>query len=234
MKELSINHTVNWHNKLGVKPYAKFWPKENPDVEIVNIMDNSLQSESLRTGSLTKEVARKMIFYYQTEELTDNDLLMCFCTTMGLGTKLARQIIYKPLFNVDESITKEAAKTGKKLAILATIPICALVTKALLETEASEIKEHIEIKSVINEAVFKHLLKREITQHNKFICNELEKLEHKIDIIVHKQISLVHVQFMCKVPIIQVRHSGFANAGKLLVQLENSISINNYHLAQWN
>ncbi|HPE74664.1 MAG TPA: aspartate/glutamate racemase family protein [Draconibacterium sp.] len=154
MKKLAIIHTVNWYNKSVIEPFANPWLKENPDVEIINIMDDSLLSESLPYGGPTKEVIRRMILYYQAAEATDADVLMCSCTTMGPGTRIARQMINKPVFNIDEPMAKEAVAKGKKLGILATVPTNAPATRTLLEMEAAETRKHIEIKSVINEPAF--------------------------------------------------------------------------------
>jgi len=216
MKKLAIIHTVSWYNKSVIEPFAIPWLKENPDVAIINIMDDSLLSESLPNGGPTKEVIKRMVFYYQAAEATGADVLMCSCTTMGPGTRAARQMINKPLFNIDEPMAKEAVAKGTKLGILATVPTSAPATRALLETEAAETGKNIEIKTVINESAFHYLLKGEIDRHNEIVCQELEKLQYEVDVIVLGQISLAQVQFKAKVPVLQVGHSGFAYARKLL------------------
>jgi Asp/Glu/hydantoin racemase len=113
-------------------------------------------------------------------------------------------------------MAKEAVAKGKKLGILATVPTSAPATRALLEMEAAETGKQIEIKTVINEAAFQHLLKGEIERHNELVHKELEKLQREVDVIVLGQISLAQIKFDAKVPILQVGHSGFAHARKLL------------------
>ena len=216
MKKLAIIHTVNWYNKSVIEPFAVPWLKENPDVEIFNIMDDTLLSESLPNGGPTKEVIRRMILYYQAAEATGADVLMCSCTTMGPATRLARQMIRKPLFNIDEPMAKKAVATGTKLGILATVPTSAPATKTLLEKESAAAGRTIEIKTVINEAAFQHLLKGEVDDHNELVHRELEKLQHEVDVIVLGQISLAQIKFEAKVPVLQVGHSGFAYARELL------------------
>lgn len=216
MKKLVIIHTVSWYNKSVIQPFAEPWLKENPDVQIINILDDSLLSESLLNGGPTKEVIRRMVLYYQAAEATGADVLMCSCTTMGPGTRVARQMTNKPIFNIDEPMAKEAVSRGTKLGILATVTTSAPATKALLELEASEKGKNIEIKTVINHMAFQHLLNGDVELHNQLVCQELEKLQHKVDVIVLGQISLAQIHFEAKVPILQVGHSGFAYARKLL------------------
>jgi Asp/Glu/hydantoin racemase len=216
MKKLAIIHTVNWYNKSVIEPFAEPWLKENPDVEITNIMDDSLLSESLSNGGPTKKVIQRMVLYYQAAEATGADVLMCSCTTMGPGTRAARQMIKKPLFNIDEPMAKEAVAKGRKLGILATVPTSAPATRALLEMEAEEQNKEITVKTVINEQAFKYLLAGELEKHNELVCQELEKLQNEVDVIVLGQISLAQIKFQAKVPILQVGHSGFNYARELL------------------
>lgn len=216
MKKLAIIHTVNWYNKSVIEPFANPWLKENRDVEIINIMDDSLLSESLPNGGPTKEVIKRMVLYYQAAEATGADLLMCSCTTMGPATRAARQMINKPLFNIDEPMAKEAVAKGSVIGILATVPTSAPATKALLQMEADEQKKQIEIKTVINEKAFKYLLAGDVEKHNELVHAGLEKLQHEVDVIALGQISLAQIKFEAKVPILQVGRSGFDYARKLL------------------
>lgn len=221
-RKLAIIHTVNWYNKSVIEPFAKPWLQENPDVEIINIMDDSLLSESLPNGGPTKEVIRRMVLYYQAAEATGADLLMCSCTTMGPATRAARLMINKPLFNIDEPMAKEAVSKGRVIGILATVPTSAPATRALLQMEADERKKQIEIKTVINEKAFKYLLAGDVEKHNALVHAELEKLQHEVDVIALGQISLAQINFNAKVPILQVGRSGFSHARKLLDSLNHS------------
>src|SRR5665648_213688 len=150
MKRLVLIHTVSWYNKSVIQPFSDPWQKENPDVEIINIMDDSLLSESLANGGPTKEVTRRMINYFMAAEIMGADVTMCTCTTMGHCTRVAREIIKIPIFNIDEPMANEAVNTGKVIGILATVPTSAPATKTQLEIEAGAQHKNIVIKTVIN------------------------------------------------------------------------------------
>jgi len=216
MKKLALIHTVSWYNSSVINPFVTPWLKENPDVEIINIMDDSLLSESLSNGGPTKMVTKRMINYFLAAEASGADVIMSTCTTMGSCTRLARKIINTPAFNIDEPMAKEAVKKGKVLGILATVPTSAPATKLLLEIEAEEQQKEIVIKTAINEDAFKYLLKGETEKHNDLVYNELDKLQSEVDVIVLGQISLAQIKFNAKVPILQVGLSGFNYARRLL------------------
>lgn len=216
MKKLALIHTVNWYYRSVIQPFADPWQKMNPDVEIINIMDDSLLAESLSNGGPTKNVTKRMLNYYLAAESAGADVIMCSCTTMGPCTRVARQIIHKPILNIDEPMAKEAVSRGRVLGILATVPTSAPATKMLLEMEAREQQKEVVIKVTINEEAFKYLINGEINKHNEIIYHELEKIQDEVDVIVLGQVSLAQIIFKSKIPIFQVGHSGFNYARKLL------------------
>ena len=215
-KILALVHTVNWYPKVINEPFADPWLKENADVEIVNIMDDSLLAESLTNQGPTPAVIRRLIHYFLAAEASGADVIMSTCTTMGKGTQLAREIVKVPLFNIDEPMAEKAIQLGTRFGLLATVPTSAPATRYLLNAEAEKAGKSIEIRTVINETAFTHRMKGEVTQHDALVHQELEKLQHEVDVIVLGQISLAQVKFAAKVPVLQVGHSGFAHARKLL------------------
>jgi Asp/Glu/hydantoin racemase len=216
MKKLALIHTVNWYDKSVINPFADPWQKDNPDVEIINIMDDSLLKESLENGGPTKNVTRRMLNYFLAAENSGADAIMCTCTTMGPCTRAAREIVKTQIFNIDEPMAREAVAIGKVFGILATVPTSAPATKQLLEIEAIEQNKEIRINIIINEEAYKYLINGEINKHNELVCRDLEKLQNEVDVIVLGQISLAQINFKSKVPILQVGHSGFSYARKLL------------------
>jgi len=220
MKKLVLIHTVNWYERSVMIPYANPWQKNNPDVEIVSIMDDSLLSESLAHGGPTASVMRRMVYYFIAAENMNADVTMCTCTTMGPCTRVARKIVKNQVMNIDEPMAREAVSRGKVMGVFATFPTSAPATKTLLEIEAAEQGKSIEIKTVINETAARHLLNNEMDKHNEIVLGELDKLQHQVDVIVLGQISLSQVKFNGNVPVLQVGSSGFDYAGKLLGSLK--------------
>ena len=215
-KNLTLIHTVNWYAKVINIPFGTPFLEQNPDVEIINIMDDSLLAESLPNGGPTENVIRRMIHYFMAAEATGADVIMSTCTTMGKATQTARNFVKIPIFNIDEPMAIDAVSKGSNLGIIATVPTSAPATKALLEAEAEKIGKSINIKTVINEEAFKHLLAGNTDKHDELVHAEMEKLQNEVDLIVFGQISLAQIKYDTKIPMLQVGHSGFAHAAKLL------------------
>jgi Asp/Glu/hydantoin racemase len=218
-KTLALIHTVNWYAKSVNIPFAEPWLKENPDVEIFNIADDSLLSESLVSGSATPAVIRRLQLYIMAAEAMGAHVAMISCTTVGEASRIARKWASIPVFNIDEPMARQAVRMGRRLGIIATVPTSPAATKRLLEYEAREAGTSIDIEIALNEEAFEHLQKGEVEQHNRLVRGEMDRLAEKVDVLVLGQISLAQIRHETRVPVLQVGHSGFAEAKRLLDQV---------------
>lgn len=217
MPTLAMIHTVHWYGQSVIEPFARRWLEENPDVRAINLMDDSLLSESLAHGGPTNAVIERMEHYVRAAVLTGADVIMSSCTTMGIAIERARASCPVPLFNIDEPMAQEAVRTGTRLGILATVPTSAPATRRLLEREARALGKRIEITTVINQPAFAALLAGNRAEHNRLVHAEMDRLAPNVDVIVLGQISLAQIEHRPpSVPVLQVGHSGFRRARELL------------------
>lgn len=215
-KKLAMIHTVRWYEKSVMDPFANEFAAENPDVELINIMDDSLLTEALAHGGPNAAVLRRIVLYALAAEAAGADVVMVSCTTMGPGTRLARPLLSVPIFNIDEPMAREAVRTGRRMGILATVPTSAPATKALLEAAAREAGREIETETVIRPDAFEHLLAGEMEQHDAIVRAAIDELAQRVDVVVLGQISLSKLRYRTSAPILQVGRSGFAEARRLL------------------
>ncbi|MDM8007442.1 MAG: aspartate/glutamate racemase family protein [Phycisphaerae bacterium] len=218
-KRLALIHTVNWYQKVITTPFVEPWLKENPQVEVFNIMDDSLLSESLANHGATPGVIKRLQFYVLAAESMGADVAMITCTTVGEASWIARKYASIPVFNIDEPMAREAVRLGRRLGIVATVPTSPAATRRLLERTAAEAGVSIETEIALSEKAFEHLQKGEIDRHNELVHQEMDRLAEKVDVLVLGQISLAQIKHETKVPVLQVGHSGFAVARRLLDQV---------------
>jgi Asp/Glu/hydantoin racemase len=217
MRTLVMIHTVHWYDQSVINPFAKRWLEQNSDVRAINLMDDSLLSESLDHGGPTEAVIARMGHYVQAAVLAGADVIMSSCTTMGKAIERARETCPVPLFNIDEPMGRAAVAHGQRLGILATVPTSAPATKRLLEREAAQQGRKVEIEVVINQPAFAALLAGNRAEHDRLVHGEMDRLAARVDVIVLGQISLAQIQHRPPgVAVLQVGHSGFAHARELL------------------
>ena len=216
MKTLALIHTVSWYNKSVNAPFVDPWLKKNPDVQVFNIMDDSLLCESIHHGRATNAVIKRIQFYALAAEAMGAHVAMCSCTTVGEATRIARQYTSIPVFNIDEPMAHEAVSKGRRLGIVATVPTSPAATRRQLEVAAEAAGVDISIQVAVNEKAFAHLQKGQVEKHNELVHREMDKLASKVDVLVLGQISLAQIKHRPGVPVLQVGHSGLAEARRLL------------------
>jgi len=221
IKTLALIHTVSWYHKSVNAPFVEPWLKKNPDVRVFNIMDDSLLCESLAHRKATNNVLKRIQFYALAAEAMGADVAMCSCTTVGEATRLARQYTSIPVFNIDEPMAREAVRQGRRLGIIATVPTSPAATQRQLEYAAADAGVKISVKIAVNQKAFALLQKGEIEKHNELVHREMDKLASKVDVLVLGQISLAQIKHKTRVPVLQVGHSGLAEARRLLNQVRN-------------
>jgi aspartate/glutamate racemase len=199
-----------------LEPFGREFAEANPDVEMVNIMDDSLLAESLAHGGPTPAVIRRMVHYAMAAEAAGADVIMSSCTTMGEATRTARKFISVPMFNIDEPMARQAVAAGERIGIVATVPTSEPATRSLLTAEAERAGRRLHVESVVNEEAFQHLLAGEMEQHDDLVRAEIDRLARTVDVIALGQISLSKLQHTARAPILQVGRTGFAEARRLL------------------
>lgn len=220
-KILALIHTVNWYDKSVIAPFVDPWLKQNSDVRVFNIMDDSLLCESLVHNGATRQVIKRIQFYALAAEAMGADVAMCSCTTVGEATRIAREYVSIPVFNIDEPMAREAVRQGRRMGIIATVPTSPAATRRQLERAAQEAGVSISIETAVTETAFAHLQKGEIQKHNDLVHREMDRLAGKVDVLVLGQISLAQIKHATRVPVLQVGHSGLAEARRLLDRVGN-------------
>lgn len=215
-KKLALIHTVSWYEKSVLNPFVKPWLERNPDIEVVNITDDSLLAESLANGGATPAVIKRIQFYVLAAEAMGAHAAMCSCTTVGEAARIARQYAAIPVFNIDEPMARQAVKLGRRFGVIATVPTSPAATVRQLNYAAEDAGVKIKTQIAVNESAFQHLLKGEIERHNELIHREMDRLAKKVDVLVLGQVSLAQIQHETRVPVLQVGHSGLAEARRLL------------------
>jgi aspartate/glutamate racemase len=218
MKRLALIHTVDWYARIITEPLVKPWLEQNPDVEVFNIADDSLLTDSLAHGGAPPAVIKRLQFYLLAAEAMGADVAMITCTTVGEASRIARSYISIPVFNIDEPMAREAVARGSRIGIVATVPTSVPATTRLLESEAALAGRQIRIEATVNQEAFARLQRGEVARHDELVCAELDRLAEKVDVLVLGQISLAQVRHETRVPILQVGNSGFAEARRLLDQ----------------
>lgn len=216
-KKLFLIHTVNQFMDMIYKPFGIPFAKENPEIEIYNIMDDTLLKDTLAAGEITNAVASRILSYANNAAQAGADCVMVTCTSVNAAAKYARQFSPVPIFNIDEPVAVQTVKTGKKIGILATLPTSPIGTARLLREEAERQNKEIEITVQVATGAFEALVAGDVQKHDELVKKALFELAKKVDTITFAQISmskLVHDD--PGIPIFKIGKSGFEEAKRIM------------------
>jgi Asp/Glu/hydantoin racemase len=205
MKRLALIHTVDWYQSVITKPFFNALLDKYPNFEIMNILDSTLLSDSLKAGYATDEILHRIVGYALLAQTAGADMVMCSCTTVNKAMQLARESgkFHIPALNIDEPMIEKAIEAGSKFGIVATLETSPQGTCYLLEREAKKRSKEIEMEIAVCPAAFDALMDDDMVTHDKLVCAEIERLAKRVDVVLLGQISLSQVKCNCEKPVFQ-------------------------------
>jgi len=216
-KRLCLIHTINQFMDMIYNPFGKPFAEANPDVEVFNIMDDSLLADTLKAGKLTNAVANRILKYVYSAEDAGADVCMVTCTSVNQAASYARRFARIPVFNIDEPVARAAVEMGAKIGVLGTLPTSPGAIVRLVEEEAARQGKSVQCVTAVATGAFDILCAGDRKKHDEMVEEALHKLAKEVDVISFSQISMSLVPHGdCGVPVLKIGTSGFEEAKRLL------------------
>lgn len=216
-KLLYTINTVNNFMDIIFNPFGKPFAEENPDIEVYNIMDDSLLVDTRRYNGMTPVIASRMLNYAKAAESSGADGVICTCTSVNHATKMIRPLLNIPMINIEEPVAEMAAKSGKRIGVMGTIPTSPGAISWEIEEKAAEMGKEIEIVPVVVDGAFDVLCAGDREKHDEMVCEALYKLSKEVDCIAFAQISMSLLKHEpVDVPLFKIGASGFDKIKELM------------------
>ncbi len=210
MKKIYTINTVNNFMELIYQPFAKTFADTKDDVEIFNIMDDSLLKETLAAGEPTPDVCSRMLSYAQAAQNSGADAVIVTCTSVNKATRYIKECLHIPVINIEEPVAEMAVANGTKIGILATLPTSPAAIGRVIREKAEEQGKAIEIVECVVDGAFDVLCAGDRDKHDAMVCEALYKLAEEVDVIAFAQISMSLLKHEAvNVPVYKIGASGF-------------------------
>ena len=218
-KKLYTINTVNNFMEIIFNPFGKVFADQNPDIDVYNIMDDSLLSDTIKYGGMTPTIATRMMHYAKSAESCGADGIIVTCTSVNAATKMIRPFLNIPIINIEEPVAEMAAKNGKRIGVLATLPTSPAAINRVINEKAAELGKEVEIVTEVVDGAFDILCAGDRNKHDEMVCDALYKLAEKVDCIAFAQISMSLLKHdPVDVPIYKIGFSGFERIKELIMQ----------------
>lgn len=188
-KRLAFIHTV-----ATLVPVFKSLSNELiPDVDVFNIVDESLLQNTIRANQLSNTTTRRLIGYLESAEAAGADLVMVTCSSVGPAVDLGRATVNIPVFRVDEPMAELAVQIGSKIGVAATLESTLNPTAALIRAQAAKAGKTVEVVSRLCEGAFEAVVAGDTARHDAIVSSGLKELVAQVDVIVLAQASMARV-----------------------------------------
>lgn len=221
MKKLYTINTINNYQELIYDPFTKPFEEQNPEIEIVNLMDDSLLKDTRTYNGVTPAIARRMYFYAQAAVESGADGIIVTCTSVNMATALIKPFLRIPIINIEEPVAELAIENGTRIGVLATVPTSPAAIGRVIQEKALEKNKEIQIINAVADGAFDTLSSGRRDLHDEMVCEALYQLAKKVDVIAFAQISMGLIEYGdLSVPVYKIGNSGFERIKALMLKGE--------------
>lgn len=209
-KRVGVVHTFLY----SVEDLKALFRKYLPDVEMINIIDDSLLEEALANKGITPGIINRMCGYYSN--LQDLGCVCCLnqCSSVGEAADVAQNLIRIPILKIDAPMAQKAVELGSRIAVIATAISTVEPSSRLVERMASRADKEVSVTRCYVEGAYDCLLKTGDRQkHNDLVTAKVREAAKDNDVIVMAQGSmyqLVPLLSDVQVPVLTSLESGVA------------------------
>ena len=163
------------------------------DVDIFNIIDESLLQNVIREGRLSALTARRIVGYLFSAEQAGADLVMVTCSSIGSAVEMGRPLLDIPVLRVDQPMADQAVKMGRRIGVAATLRTTLEPTASLIQARATAAGEQVDVISRLCEGAFDAVVAGDTATHDTIVGAGLRELSSRVDVIVLAQASMARV-----------------------------------------
>jgi len=190
MKKVAIIHT----SAVSLEELKGLFKEILPEVEVINIIDDSLLEEVKKNDGLTSAIIGRMCTYAQVAEKLGVDLIFNQCSSVGEAAEIAKKCVSIPLLRVDEAMAEEACALGTKIGVIATVKSTMRPSCNLIKQKAELINKKVEVNEFLVDGALDILMKeKNLVKHNELVLDAIKTAAKTNDVIVLAQGSMTAI-----------------------------------------
>lgn len=217
--KVGVIHTFLYSVEDLKKQFAHYLP----DVEMVNIIDDSLLQEALANKGITNQIIRKICNYAVIAEQMGCSVILNQCSSVGEAADIAQKLVSIPIVKIDQPMAEEAVRLGSRVAVIATAISTIEPSSRLVERMGEKAGKQVTVSRCFADGAYDALLKEnDREKHNRIVIETIEKASEENDVIVLAQGSMYHLMPLLqhiKVPVLTSLETGVSQIADVLKAL---------------
>ncbi|MBQ7888992.1 MAG: Asp/Glu/hydantoin racemase [Erysipelotrichaceae bacterium] len=173
-----------------------------PNVELVNLIDDSLLEEVKSNNGITASIISRMTTYVQIAEKLKADVIFNQCSSVGEAFDIAKKTTNIKTLKIDEPMAKKAVELGEKIAVVATVKSTMKPSCNLVASKALEAGKKVKITEYLVDGALDILMKEKNQEkHNQLCLDMIRKACEENDVVVLAQGSMtVLIPYLSDMP----------------------------------
>ena len=179
-KKLALLHT----SSAIIKPAGELAREIIPEVDVVNVVDESILTHLNKFGRITPQLTRKIANYVISLQQEEIDVVLFTCSSISPCADLIKPLVNIPVIKIDEAMIEKAIGLGQKIGVVATLATTLNPTKTLLQEVDRQRKNKIIIKGALCNDAFNALIRGQLEEHDELVLKEIRELSEDVEVIV--------------------------------------------------
>jgi Asp/Glu/hydantoin racemase len=188
-KRLGLLHT----SATLVPIFAQLCQATLSNVDVFNLVDDSLIKDVIAQGRLRPQTARRVVQLIAAAEDAGADLIMVTCSSIGQAVETAATLAAVPVLRVDQPMADKAVQTGRRIGVIATLPTTLEPTADLIRRRAAAAGRDIVLTTRLCDGAFDALMGGDAEKHDAMVAAALKELASQVDVIALAQASMARV-----------------------------------------
>lgn len=165
-----------------------------PDVHLINMVDDAMLADVMKTGQITPEITRRMCALVVSAETAGADAVFSLCSSLGPTIDTARQLVSIPVIKIDDAMAEKAAREASRIGVMATVPTTLPPTVNLVNEKAVALDKQVEIQQELVKGAFEKLMGGNKEEHDAMISATAQQLAaKKVELLVLAQASMTRL-----------------------------------------
>ena len=164
-----------------------------PEVEMVNIIDDSLLEEVKKNGQINPAIISRMCAYVQVAKTLKPDLIFNQCSSVGEAFDIARKQADCKTLKIDEAMAEKAVELGTRIGVVATVASTVKPSCNLVRTKAKEAGKDVTVTEYLVDVALDILMSGDVDKHNELVIKAIRKAEAENDVVVLAQGSMTAI-----------------------------------------
>lgn len=186
MSKIALIHTT----PVTVESLDNLIKDNNSDLEIINIVDDSILPELINNDAEINLVEERVKYYIKTAVEQGADLVLSACSSIGKIFEEEDQKYEIPIMRIDSAMAEKAVENAAKIGVAATLETTLKPSTELIRKKAANLDKNIEIKTALADSAYQKLMAGDQEAHDELLAEKLKELAAEVEIVVLAQASM--------------------------------------------